>query len=111
MEQTVFMFAFLFVGLNFIKNGMEDLIKVIDLSTVNDQPAIIFLVIGLIITAIIQSSSATVVIVLSALNANAISLLAAMAVVLGAEIGTTLKLILASEKVLRIRKEWHWAIY
>lgn len=91
-------FAFLFVGLNFIKTGMVDVIKQIDLGRINEQPAIVFLFTGLLITAIIQSSSATVVIVLSALYTNAIGLLQATAIILGAEIGSSLKLILASAK-------------
>lgn len=97
-SRLLFGFAFLFVGLNFIKTGMQDVISGTDLSPLNNQPAIIFLVIGLLITALIQSSSATVVIVLSALYANAIGLFQATAIILGAEIGSSLKLILASAK-------------
>ena len=97
-SRLLFGFAFLFVGLNFIKTGMQDVISEIDLSRVNEQPAIVFLLIGLLITAVIQSSSATVVIVLSALYANAIGLYQATAIILGAEVGSSLKLILASAK-------------
>ncbi len=103
-SRLLFGFAFLFVGLNFIKTGMQDLIREIDLGQLNEQPAIVFLLIGLLITALVQSSSATVVIVLSALYVNAISLYAATAVVLGAEIGTTLKLALASAKGSALKK-------
>ena len=51
---------------------------------------------GILLTAIVQSSLTTLALTLSALHANAISLNVAMAIVLGAEIGTTLKLLLAS---------------
>ena len=97
-SRLLFGIAFLFVGLNFIKTGMQDVINEIDLSSVKEQPAIIFLVIGLLITAVIQSSSPTVVIVLSALHVNAIGLYEATAIILGAEVGSPLKLILASIK-------------
>jgi phosphate:Na+ symporter len=97
-------FGFLFVGLNFIRLGIEDALKEIDLAAFNEQPAIVFLLIGLAITAIVQASSATIAIVLSALHADAIDLFPATAVVLGAEIGTTLKLILASAKGTAVKK-------
>ena len=91
-------FGFLFVGLSFIKTGIEELVKTVDLKQFSDSPLIIFFGIGLLISSLIQSSSATIVIALSALYAKAISLPAAMAITLGAELGTTLKLLLASTK-------------
>ena len=91
-------FGFLFVGLSFIKTGIEELVKTVDLEQFSDSPLIIFFGIGLLISSLIQSSSATIVIALSALYVNAISLPAAMAIALGAELGTTLKLLLASTK-------------
>jgi phosphate:Na+ symporter len=54
------------------------------------------LLIGFAITALIQTSAATIVIVLSALNAKIIPLETAVAVVLGAELGTTLKIIIGA---------------
>ncbi len=47
------------------------------------------LLVGLVVTAIIQSSSATTVMVVSFVNAGLMSLLQAIGVVLGANIGTT----------------------
>ena len=88
--------GFLFFGLEFMKSGMMELVKKIDLSEMNNYPPVLFLLIGLLITSLIQSSSATIAILLSALYANAISLYAATAMVLGSEIGTTLKFLLAS---------------
>lgn len=92
----LFGFSFLFIGLGYMKNGMGVLVKQFDLSVLNQYPVVVFVLAGLLITALIQSSSATVAIVLSALHANAIGLYAAMVIVLGSEIGTTVKLILAS---------------
>jgi len=91
-------FGFLFIGLGFIKTGIEELVKNIDLHEFNRSPAIIFFVIGLLITSLVQSSSATVAITLSALYINSISFYQATAVVLGSEIGTTIKLLLAGVK-------------
>lgn len=97
-------FSFLFIGLGFIKTGMIDVVKHTDLSTFNEYPAIVFVLAGMIITALVQSSSTTVALVLSALFANAISLYVGMAVVLGSEIGTTFKLFLAAAKGTAAKK-------
>jgi phosphate:Na+ symporter len=92
----LFSFAFLFVALGFIKNGMESYVKQTDLSFFTQYPVIVFLFLGIILTTVIQSSSATIALTLSALYLNAISFYAATAIVLGSEIGTTFKLFLAS---------------
>ncbi|HRO47373.1 Na/Pi symporter [Agriterribacter sp.] len=97
-------FGFLFFGLSFIRTSIEQTVQQLDLSILNEKPAILFLLVGLLITSLIQSSSATVAIVLSALHVNAISLFAAMAIVLGSEIGTTVKLVLASVKGVAVKK-------
>lgn len=96
--KLLFGFGFMFLGLDYIKAGVEDAVQQIDLGSLNHQPVIVFLLAGLLITSLVQSSSATVAIVLSALHINAISLLSGTAIVLGSEIGTTVKLVLASWK-------------
>lgn len=101
----LFSMAFLFIGLGYIKTGMEGLVKQTDLTFFNNYPLIIFLLVGIVLTFIVQSSSVTMAITLSALNVNAITLVTAMAMVLGSEIGTTLKLFLASVKGVAIKKQ------
>jgi phosphate:Na+ symporter len=97
-------FSFLFIGLGYIKLGIENLVTKIDLAQFEQSPAIVFLLIGFIITSIIQSSSATMAITLSALHANAISFFDATAIVLGSEVGTTIKLFLASLKGIAAKR-------
>lgn len=97
-------FGFLFIGLNYMKTGMEDTVKQVDLAAFNHYPVIFFLLLGFIITSLIQSSTATMAILLSALHANAIGLFAATAVALGSEAGTAIKLLLASVKGLPDKK-------
>src|SRR5436190_6339034 len=82
-------FSFLFVGLGYMRSGIEDMVKVVDLHQYEQSPVIIFFLIGFIITTLIQSSSATIAITLSALHAGAVNLYDAMAIILGSEIGTT----------------------
>ena len=96
--------SFLFIGLGFIKDGMQEVVSNTDLSQFNKYPVLIFFLIGLFLTAIIQSSSATIVLTLSALYTNAITLYAATAIVLGSEIGTTFKLFLAAIKGYPVKK-------
>jgi len=104
-SKFLFGFSFLFVGLGFIKEGMQEIAKQTDLSQFNQYPAIVFVLLGIVLTSIVQSSSATVAIVLSALYSNAIPLYTATAIVLGSEIGTTLKLFLASVKGIAAKKQ------
>ncbi len=103
-SRFLFGFGFLFLGLGFIRTGMEEAVRGADLGALMQQPAILFILAGLVMTTLVQSSSATVAIVLSALHANAITLFAGMAVVLGSEVGTTIKLILASVKGIAVKK-------
>lgn len=86
----------LFLGLQFMKESMDSLMKSFDFSPYISYPSIVFLLIGFAITAIVQTSSATVVVVLTALYSKIIPIEIAIAVVLGAELGTTVKLILGA---------------
>jgi phosphate:Na+ symporter len=98
-EQVCFFFiglTFLFIALGFMKNGMLDTVNRFDFAAFNQYPPITFVLIGFIITFLIQSSGATVAITLSALFAKAISFDLAVAVVIGSELGTALKLVLAA---------------
>jgi len=104
-SKFAFGFGALFLGLGFIKTGFEDLVTHFDFSLFRDYPAIVFVIIGFILTSIIQSSSTTVAITLSALHVDAITLYSAMAIVLGSEVGTTIKLLLASTNGIPAKKQ------
>ncbi len=100
----LFSLAFLFISLGFIKTGMEDFVLQTNLSFFNRYPVIIFLLLGILLTTIIQSSSAVIALALSALYTNAITLYVATAIVLGSEVGTTFKLFLAAAKGLTAKR-------
>lgn len=89
-------FGLLFLGLDFMKTSIENVADQIDLSLYTNLGLWVFLLIGLIITVLIQSSSAMIVIVLSALNAELITIHQSVAMIIGANIGTTSTLIIAS---------------
>jgi len=103
-SKFLFSIGVILIGLNFIKTGMEQFTEHLDLSKFDESHTFLLLLVGLTLTAILQASSATMVIVLSALNVHAISLLAGMAIILGSEVGTTLKFLLASIKGIPDKK-------
>jgi len=102
-------FGLLFLGLDYMKDSIEALANHIDLASYAHFGLWIFLVIGLVITALIQSSSALIVIVLSALNANLVDIYQATSMVIGASIGTTSTLLLASLKGTPDKKRLAWS--
>lgn len=104
-SKFAFGFGAIFIGLSFIKSGFVDIVTQVDFSLFRDYPAIVFVIIGFILTSLIQASSATVAITLSALYADVITLHSAMAIVLGSEVGTTIKLLLASTHGLPAKKQ------
>jgi len=87
-----------------MKTGIEDMVKSVDLHQYEHSPVIVFFIIGFIVTTLIQSSSATIAITLSALHAGAVNLYDAMAIILGSEVGTTIKLFVASIKGTAAKK-------
>jgi len=89
-------FGLLFLGLDFIKESMDAMIKAFDFTPYLSYPSVVFVLIGFVLTSLIQTSAATVVIVLSALYAHILPIETAVAVVLGAELGTTVKIVLGS---------------
>lgn len=99
-----FSLSFLFVALSFIRTGMEGWVNNTDLGDFRHYPSIVFVITGAALTGIVQSSSATMALALSALHSGAIGLYMAMGIVLGSEVGTTLKLFIASAKGLAAKK-------
>jgi phosphate:Na+ symporter len=67
-------FGLLFMGLDYMKQSMDAAILNFDFKPYLKYHKIVFLLIGFVITALIQTSAATIVIVLSALNAQILPL-------------------------------------
>jgi phosphate:Na+ symporter len=98
-EQALFFaigLSFLFIALGLMKTGMLASVEHFDFTRYRDLPPIFFVIIGFVITFLIQSSNATMAITLSALYANVIPFPLAAAVIIGSELGTSLKLVLAA---------------
>lgn len=84
------------MGLEFMKSGALVATSMFDPAALAGYPLIVFLLASLTLTAIIQSSSATIMITLSALYAGAIPLESAAAIAIGADLGTTVTAMLGA---------------
>jgi phosphate:Na+ symporter len=92
----LFGFGLLFIGLSFMKTAMESQVQDFDFSQYVEMPKIVFIFIGFLITLIVQSSSVTMALTLSALHAGAISFPIAAIIALGSETGTIIKIVLGA---------------
>lgn len=97
-------FGFLFLGLDYMKVSIENFAEGIDIAEFANYGLLVFSLIGVGLTALIQSSSAMLVITLSVLNAGLISFESAAAMVIGANIGSTSTILLGSIKGIPEKK-------
>jgi len=97
-------FGFLFMGLDYMKTSVTELTQAFDVSVLPDFGILPFALAGLLLTAIMQSSSATIAIVLTSLNAEVIGFDAAAAMVVGANVGTTVTVILGTIGGSQVKK-------
>jgi phosphate:Na+ symporter len=88
--------GFLFLGIDFMKESVGDFAETFDISTFEALNHYWFFPIGLALAAIIRSSSAVMVIALSALNAGVIPIESAATMVVGSDIGTTVTALLGA---------------
>ena len=91
--------GFIFFGISYMKDGFDIMKNSIDLASYAMEGylgIIVYILIGILITVVIQSSAATLAIVITALNADSITYVNAIALAIGANVGTTLTTILAS---------------
>jgi phosphate:Na+ symporter len=88
----------LLLGLHYMKQSVAGLEQLIDIEELAGRAAWQFLLFGVIVAAVIQSSSATIMITLAALNAELISLPNAVAVAIGADLGTTTTVLIGAVK-------------
>ncbi len=95
LSYFLFGFGLLFIGLSFMKTALESQVQAFDFSQYEKMPLVVFLFIGFLITLLVQSSSVTMALTLTALHVGAINFSSAAAIVLGSETGTTIKLVLS----------------
>jgi len=91
--------GFFFLGIHYMKEGFDVFKEYIDLTQYavpGFLGVIIYTVLGILITTILQSSSATLALILTALAAGQIEYENALALAIGANVGTTITAILGS---------------
>ncbi len=92
-------------GLDAMKTAMEQLAEQADVTLLQGYPLLIYLLVGAVFTALIRSSSAAMMIILSALHAGSIDLVMAAALAVGADMGTTSTMALGSIKGSAVKKQ------
>jgi len=91
--------GFLFLGIHYMKDGFETFKDTIDLASFavsGFKGLLIFIGIGILATVVMQSSHATIVLILTALSVGQITYENALALTIGANIGTTITAIIGS---------------
>jgi phosphate:Na+ symporter len=91
--------GFLFLGIHHMKEGFEAFRGTIDLTAyaVGGYPGVfLFALIGLVATVVVQSSHATLVLIITALAAQQITYENALALAIGANVGTTITALIGS---------------
>lgn len=92
-------FGLLFLGIDFLQDAMAGFAGQVDLTQWSDdtlRTQLILVMVGLVMTVLLQSSTAAVTATLAALASNAIDLPQALALVIGQNIGTVATAILAA---------------
>ena len=91
--------GFLFLGIHYMKEGFEAFKETIDLSSYavgGFKGLFLFSLIGVFATVVMQSSHATLVLIITALSVGQISYENALALAIGANVGTTITAILGA---------------
>lgn len=97
-------FGFLFMGLDYMKTAVEVFTDTLDISALPNYGVLFYLGIGLLLTAIMQSSSASLAIALTTLNAGILDFNEAAALVIGANVGTTVTVIIGAIGATQAKK-------
>ncbi len=91
--------GFVFLGISFMKDGFDALKSGLDLAQFAMDGylgVLVYVLIGVVATVVIQSSSATMALIITALATNQILYFNALELAIGANIGTTVTAILGS---------------
>lgn len=96
LGMVLFGLGLVIFGLNIMKEAVADLPAQLNLEALQGYGPGLYFLVGAGVAALIQSSSATMMITLAALHAGVLDLSAAAALVIGADLGTTSTTVLGS---------------
>lgn len=91
--------GFVFLGIDYMKDGFDTLKQGLDLSQFQMEGylgALVYVLLGIFATVVIQSSSATMAIIITALVTNQIVYINAIELAIGANIGTTITAVMGA---------------
>lgn len=91
--------GFLFLGIHYIMAGFDNIKATLDLAAfamTGVAGLLVYALVGIVVTVIIQSSHATLALIISALAAGQISYDNALAIAIGANVGTTFTAIVSA---------------
>jgi phosphate:Na+ symporter len=97
--------GFLFMGLDYMKLSVEEFANTIDIADFPHYGTWFYIIIGFLLTALMQSSSATLAIILTAINSKVILFSEGAAMVIGANVGTTVTIFLGVIGAVQIKKQ------
>ena len=97
-------FGFLLLGLDYMKTSVEAYTQYVDLKALAGYGAWLYLLFGILMTAIMQASAASIAIILTGLHSGLINFEVAAAMVIGANIGTTVTVLLGAVGGMPIKK-------
>lgn len=89
-------FGLLFHGLDYMKTSVDQIAHIFDITMLAGHGLVIFLFAGIAFTAVMQSSSATIALILSGIYSGLLEFDAGAAMVIGANVGTTVTVMLGA---------------
>jgi len=104
LGRFVFGLGLLIMGMILMKDSVSFFTTMFDLSVLENTPIWVYFLVGSLLTAVIQASSAAMMMALTALHTGIIDLESAAAFAIGADLGTTSTVILGSLKGAKIKR-------
>lgn len=102
-------FGFLFLGLDQMKDSVSAFAEDFDPALLVNAPAWAFVVLGIVLTALMQSSSATVAVLLTALYAGVFDFREGALAIVGSNVGTTVTVFLGALGGTVVKKRLAWS--
>lgn len=102
-------FGFLFMGLDRMKESVAEYAEHFDPVILADAQGWVFVVVGIVLTALMQSSSATVAVLLTALYADLFDLREGALAIVGSNVGTTVTVFLGALGGTVVKKRLAWS--
>jgi len=103
--RTILALGLLLMGLQLMKTSVASVEQLIDINDLANLSAWQYLLFGTVVAAVIQSSSATMILTLAALNAGIINLPNAAAIAIGADLGTTTTVMIGAIKGSHVKQQ------